>query len=155
MNAHINLDLGVAAAQTAPGPSLAELRRDFDAINEILGNLLDVIQSRINQLSPAMRLVDCLGGRSDEQLFQFRMELARDGAWELAESLSTLSGPARQARIARRDAAAVRVANMLLRPPLILRAGARVAGLFESRDVRRNIDVLAEPLGAGAGAGAG
>src|SRR5215203_4369433 len=32
INAHINLDLGIAAAGTAPGPSLAELRRDFDRI---------------------------------------------------------------------------------------------------------------------------
>lgn len=36
INAHINLDLGIAAAETAPGASLPELRRDFDRINETL-----------------------------------------------------------------------------------------------------------------------
>jgi hypothetical protein len=30
MNAHINLDLGVAAAEVAPGPAIAGLRGDFD-----------------------------------------------------------------------------------------------------------------------------
>ena len=41
INAHINLDLGIAAAQTSPGTQLAGLRRDFDAINNILWAMLD------------------------------------------------------------------------------------------------------------------
>ena len=34
MSAHINLDLGVAAARTSPGDTLAGLKDDFNKINE-------------------------------------------------------------------------------------------------------------------------
>jgi Family of unknown function (DUF5995) len=40
INAHINLDLGIAAAETAPGQALSGLRRDFDRINEIIASLM-------------------------------------------------------------------------------------------------------------------
>jgi hypothetical protein len=33
------LDLGIAAAETAPGQALPDLRRDFDRINEIIASL--------------------------------------------------------------------------------------------------------------------
>jgi len=33
MNAHINLDLGIAAAETMPAGELADLKGDFDKIN--------------------------------------------------------------------------------------------------------------------------
>jgi glucose/arabinose dehydrogenase len=41
INAHINLDLGAAAAQTCPGENLPALKRDFEEINAILSDLLD------------------------------------------------------------------------------------------------------------------
>ncbi len=37
MNAHINLDLGIAAAQTCPGDQLPQLKPDFDEINNVSG----------------------------------------------------------------------------------------------------------------------
>ena len=40
MNAHINLDLGIAAARTAPGDRLPDLKDDFDRINEVLAGLV-------------------------------------------------------------------------------------------------------------------
>ena len=36
MNAHINLDLGVASAQVSPGDQLPQLKTDFDQINDVL-----------------------------------------------------------------------------------------------------------------------
>ena len=41
MNAHINLDLGVTAATFAGPEGLATVRRDFDAINRVLADLVD------------------------------------------------------------------------------------------------------------------
>ena len=39
MNAHINLDLGIAAAQVCPGEQLPQLKPDFDQINAVLSSL--------------------------------------------------------------------------------------------------------------------
>ena len=36
INAHINLDLGIAAVETSPGNQLAPLKNDFDMINKLL-----------------------------------------------------------------------------------------------------------------------
>src|SRR6266508_5418425 len=56
INAHVNLDLGIAAAATAPGPALPGLRRDFDRINEILGALIAGVESDLAEVSPWMGL---------------------------------------------------------------------------------------------------
>jgi hypothetical protein len=58
INAHINLDLGVAAAQTSPGAQLAGLRRDFDSINGILCAMLDDVQDRLALASPWMNILN-------------------------------------------------------------------------------------------------
>jgi hypothetical protein len=39
INAHINLDLGIAAAETSPGAQLPSLKHDFDMINKLLADL--------------------------------------------------------------------------------------------------------------------
>ena len=40
MNAHINFDLGIAAAEIAPGDELPSLEHDFNEINDILAGLV-------------------------------------------------------------------------------------------------------------------
>lgn len=52
INAHINLDLGAAAAQTAPGDQLPDLRADFDRINEILAGLMEGMRGALAEISP-------------------------------------------------------------------------------------------------------
>ena len=41
MNAHINLDLGIAVARSVPPESLDQVRDDFNRINNILADLID------------------------------------------------------------------------------------------------------------------
>src|SRR5688500_2806352 len=71
MNAHINLDLGIAAAQVAPGASLSAMKHDFEEITKLLGEMLDDVQDRLKEVSPWMGLIDRIGGRSDEQVCSF------------------------------------------------------------------------------------
>lgn len=56
MNAHINLDLGVAAAEVAPGPAIAGLRGDFDRVNELLARMIDRVELALGVTSPALRI---------------------------------------------------------------------------------------------------
>src|SRR5262245_50485432 len=46
-NAHINLDLGIAAVETSPGDQLPQLKHDFDLINKILADLVQPLQDKI------------------------------------------------------------------------------------------------------------
>ena len=47
MNAHINLDLGIASAQVSPGDQLPQLKPDFDQINNVLAGLIGTVASEI------------------------------------------------------------------------------------------------------------
>ena len=61
MNAHINLDLGIAAATVAPGSQLADLRSDFDLINDVLAELIDSFMDRLDAVSPWVGFLDRFG----------------------------------------------------------------------------------------------
>src|SRR5262245_5254309 len=80
ISAHINLDLGIAAATTAPGAALPGLRRDFDRVNEILASLIAGIEHDLHEISPWIGLLDRIGGRHDEEVLRFSVEVARTEA---------------------------------------------------------------------------
>jgi hypothetical protein len=44
MNAHINLDLGIAAVKNCPGDQLSPLQHDFDQINMVLASLVQSVE---------------------------------------------------------------------------------------------------------------
>lgn len=141
VNAHINLDLGVAAARTAPGPELAGLRRDFDRINEILALILAAIERDLGDVSPWMKLLQRIGGRHDDEIVRFSIEVARTQAWRFAVELAPLPPDHWAGPIAARDAGVVRIAGRILHPGL-LSVGLLVIRARESNDVRRNIEAL-------------
>ena len=54
MNAHINYDLPLAVIAAANGDKIADLEQDFNAINDILADLLDPVQTVIDALLTAL-----------------------------------------------------------------------------------------------------
>ncbi len=86
-NAHINLDLAVAAAQHSPGDAIAGLQEDFFRINQILQALLDPAQQVMAEFS-LLRVLDVIGARSDEAVLDFSIQHARDDAWRHAVVLA-------------------------------------------------------------------
>ena len=85
MNAHINLDLGVAAADAGGGAPLDAVRADFDAVNDVLGQLIDGCQGALDEVSPWLGLADRVGGRGDEAVIRFSLVAARRQAWSVAD----------------------------------------------------------------------
>ena len=118
VNAHINLDLGVAASEVG-GDSMDAVRTDFDAVNDVLGDLVDGCQGALGKVSPWLDLVDRIGGEGDESLIHFSLVAARRQAWSVAERLSTLSGTERERAIADVDAATVVVAHLIEHPGVL------------------------------------
>ncbi len=141
INAHINLDLGIAASQTAPGRELPGLRRDFDRINEILAWLIHEIQDDIDEVSPWISLLDWIGGRHDEEVVRFSIDVARAEAWRFATELAPLPPETWAGPIAARDARVAHLARVVLDPGL-LRFGLLVIRGRESNDICRVIKLL-------------
>ena len=107
MNAHINHDLALALVQTAAETNFVPAddgpeHHDYEAVNVIL-----------NQLMPAtltMLAGDTLGvlaedtGRVGRLLAFWDISRARDLAWDFANQLRTLAGPARAVALTMQDA---------------------------------------------------
>ena len=142
MNAHINLDLGIAAARTCPGERLPAIKGDFDEINKILYALVDVVQDKIALVSPWMGLLDRVGGRTDEAIVNFSMARARDAAWSLAERLAPLSREQQMIEIAKVDRVVAGLARRVRSPGKLVSLVTLLARIRESNDVSRTIDVL-------------
>jgi Family of unknown function (DUF5995) len=144
INAHINLDLGIAAAQTSPGAQLAGMRRDFDSVNDVLWAMLDDVQDKLTLVSPSMSWLDKAGGRGDEVILNFSIKRARESAWRVAERLAPLSPEAMQKEIDVLDRWVDVLAGVIEHPPdTTIRLATFFVRLTESRDVKKVIDVLA------------
>ena len=144
INAHINLDLGIAAAEIAPGDELADLKDDFDRINEILFSLVAEVEKEIAELSPGIAWLERIGGKLDEILVRFSLRIARDSAWRLAKTLAPKPQDQWQPDIDKRDDFTAKLGREILSPGPFLRFGLMLIRLFESNDIRRNIEVLAK-----------
>ncbi len=116
INAHINLDLGVAACTVAEGRPLDAVRADFDAVNDVLGQLIDGCQGALDEVSPWLSLADKIGGRGDETLIRFSLVAARRQAWSVAQRLSGLTGSDRDRAIASVDREAALVGHVVEHP---------------------------------------
>jgi hypothetical protein len=118
MNAHINLDLGVTAASIAEPGALDAVRADFDAINDVLGELVDGCQNALGEVSPWCGLADRIGDRNDESLIRFSLRAARNQAWNVATRLAPLTGSALDNAITGVDATATSVGHLVAHPGL-------------------------------------
>ena len=145
LHAHINFDLAIAAAQTAPGSQLPALKRDFEEVTLLLNEMTESIQERLDKVSPWFRLIDYAGGRTDEQILSFVMKTSRDSAWKVAEELANFESntSALELEIALHDKAVAALAAPILFPPgNLLRAALFLIRLRESGDVSTVIEAL-------------
>lgn len=136
MNAHINLDLAIATAQTSPGAPIGALQADFMEINTILTAMLDGVEDTLGEHSPLLSLLDRLGGRADEAVIGFSIKRARHEAWFEAVRLAGTT-PDRQAMaIKLLDRKVGFLGQVITGPGPLLRAAIRLIGAEEGRDVR-------------------
>jgi Family of unknown function (DUF5995) len=143
INAHINVDLGVACALTSPGAEVAALRPDFDAINDLLAEMTDEVQDRLGRIWPPFVWLDRIAARTDEEAFHFSLRKARAAAWDAAERLAPLDEDAMDDAVERLDAQVAVLAHLILHPGLKISAAKLVMRLGEPRNVGTIIDLLA------------
>ncbi|MFD9891638.1 DUF5995 family protein [Amycolatopsis sp. NPDC059027] len=135
VNAHINLDLAIAAADTCPGADIHALRRDFLLINDILARVVLAVQKAVDDVSPYLWLLDRLGGRTDERVLDFSIRRARQEAWRNAVILAGQSGTERETTIELLDVRAAVLARLIARPESLLRAAIELIRSAERTDV--------------------
>jgi hypothetical protein len=142
INAHINLDLGIAAVETMKGKVLDDIHTDFDTINTIIGSLTYQVLHEIDRMSPLLSLIGLQGNNTNSFLIQFSIGNARDGAWCFAEDLSKQTGDNYAASIKTRDTDIATLAADLAHTTGFLRFTLWIIHLFEWKNPTRIIAEL-------------
>ena len=142
MNAHINLDLGVASAQVSPGAQLPGLKTDFDQINDILAAQVGAVESEMDALSPLIKGLSTVGLKSETTLINFNIGLARKASWFTAQRLASEPSFLHEVTIHGLDLAVSVGGKAILYPPLKAEAVATIRAA-EVQDVRMVIEILA------------
>ncbi|TDD96442.1 DUF5995 family protein [Actinomadura rubrisoli] len=142
VNAHINLDLAIAAARTSPGEAIHALRRDFMLINDILARVVLAVQDAVGDVSPFLRLLDQVGGRTDERILDFNIRQSRQEAWYNAVLLAGQDDAEREETIERLDVRATVLARLIARPGGLVRPAVELIRRSESDDVQAVITHL-------------
>jgi hypothetical protein len=150
MNAHINFDLGIAAAEIAPGDELPSLEHDFNEINIILAGLVANVMSEIDEVSPWIRFLDHVDPKADTSIVNFSLDKARSCAWNVASRLAPLSPDQWMPHLDLLDLEVTTLADLVRNPiGLVFRLGLLVIRLRESNNVARVIEVLNQTPTAG------
>ena len=142
VNAHIDLDLGIAAETIAPGAQLPSLHSDFNTVNAVLASQVSGVLADIDELSPVLAdLYDVLM-KYEIDLVDEGLKFFRDSAWDFAPILaaepSVLHGPT----IMLRDLEVAKLGTLIFYPPDLIATIVSVIAAQESRDIVHNIEVL-------------
>ncbi|WP_437682091.1 DUF5995 family protein [Sorangium sp. So ce131] len=116
LDAHLVLDLGVAAAETCPGDKIHDLRRDFLKINDIVASLMREVDRDVGRASRWVGAFDSVAGGAWAAANNVVLRGVRELAWSAALKLARLDPAERGPVIERLDALAVYLAEQIAQP---------------------------------------
>lgn len=142
MNAHINLDLGIAAAEVMKGKNIEDLKGDFDKINVILSELVHDVEKELSLIWRTLAKIIKVTEKFDTILIDFSMKLARDGAWKYATSLANSPETDWPQLISERDEKVAKKAQIVINPGFLIRIILKIIRLEERGSIKTKIEIL-------------
>ena len=142
MNAHINLDLGIAAAEISAGKNINELQNDFNRINTILSSLVAEVQAGLTKIWPRLKWILQRTKKVDGFMVDFSMQLARDGAWKFALGLADGGEPNFKTMIAARDVIIAEKSKIITHDGFLVSVILGIIRLGEGGSVKQKIEML-------------
>jgi hypothetical protein len=144
VNAHIDLDLGIAAQTVAPGVNLAALHNDFNTVNAVLASQVSGVVDDLDELSPALAATYRVLTGNEIFLIDEAVKNLRDSAWTFARVLALEPAFAHPITIWARDCEVSTQGQLTYDTPGL--TGKIVASIAarESRDIVKNIRELNE-----------
>lgn len=144
VNAHIDLDLGIAAATVSPGAELPSLESDFDLVNKVLAEQVSGVLDEIDELSPVLADIYDVFSKYEFDIIDLGLDVTRRAAWDFATQLAPLPQSEWPTPISQRDVIVADLGSDIIHPPAALQAIIDAIALFESRDVVKIIETLNE-----------
>ncbi len=142
MNAHINLDLGIAAAQVSVNTNINALQNDFNKINTILSSLVNDVQNKLANIWPTLKWILQKTKKVDDFMVDFSMQLSREGAWQFAVSLAGHQGNALAGLIAARDLKIAEKTKIITHDGFIVSLVLGIIRIGERGTVKQKIESL-------------
>lgn len=139
INAHINLDLGIASAEVCTPEDIADLQADFDKINAILSNLVAGVEKCLSKIWPTLTWILKYTGKIDTFFIDFSMETARNGAWKFANEFVAVPENEREACTVLRDRRITEIARLVSNPGYFVSAVFKFIRLFERGTIAQKI----------------
>ena len=143
MNAHINLDLGIAAVEVSKNGNINDLEDDFNKINKILSSLVNEVQNDLAEMWPTLKKILQKTKKADDFLVDFSMEIARDGAWKFALILANSQDNSIGTIINSRDEKIAEKAGIITNPGFWASIIFKIIRLGEKGTVEKRIMQLA------------
>lgn len=144
VNAHINLDLGIAAATLAPGEQIFSLQHDFDIINDVIASLTAAVQASLSNIWFPLRAIQSITNHQEDAVLNFSIVSARKTSWANALALAFIPAGMQDTHINTIDAAVVTIANRIIHPGVFTEMLLAPVRQMENTDVSKNIDLLKE-----------
>jgi len=142
MNAHINLDLGIAAAEVSEPGKINRIENDFNQINQVLSSLVEEVQGNLSSIWPFLRKILLLSGKIDNFIVDFSMKLARNGAWKFATDIANNDRLEWPEQISIRDQKVAKIEQMVTRPRKWIQFIIWIIRLSEKGTVAEKIEKL-------------
>lgn len=146
VNAHINLDLAIAAASVAPGSSIDALQKDFYRINDVISSLVDDVQKSLSQVWWPMRFIRKIVNGRDTAVLNFSIDKARAASWANAVLLANMNEGQRNVYIQQMDAATSILGNGIQSPGWMMSNILRLVRMSEYDDIARTIRLIDETV---------
>ena len=142
VNTHINLDLAIAAAVTAPGTGINDLQKDFNKINGVIAGLADDVQESLSKVWFPMRWLTKIANGKQMAVLNFSIDKARDASWASALLLSAMNDGEQQAYIQQMDTTVKMIGSGIFSPGLWMKFLLKIIHFTEYNDVARTIRLI-------------
>lgn len=142
VNAHINLDLAIAAAETAPNEKIFALQADFDKINDTIAELTEQVQDKLAEIWLPFRLMDTMLKTEDEGVINFSIKMARTFSWVSAMALAPMNATQKATKIIEMDKFVAQLATKIINPGWVMSSALWAIRMGESGNVAQKIKIL-------------
>ena len=142
INTHINLDLGIAAAQCCPGDTIYSLQTDFGKINDIIEAQSQIVQDILCNIWPPLKLFTDISNNSQKAVLNFSIDTARKCSWANAIVLANTDDTLKAAHISQIDNMVVGLAKQIIDPGIWMEFLLKPVRMMEDSDTNKLIGLL-------------
>jgi hypothetical protein len=142
INAHINLDLGIAASNISKKEDILKLEKDFKQINTIISALIDDTKLQLSKIWLPFRIFTVLLKTESDGIINFSINVARTFSWENAKILTNLEDKNKLNHINEMDKNVAFLADKIVNPKWFMKTVLWIMRKGESGTVNEKIQFL-------------